>query len=97
MSRSYKKHPYYTDGKAKETVKSKRFANKAVRNYKNKIANGNAYKHLFCSYEIHDFINRRTWLETKKDYENPENIYLKSKFPNQKELYRYWSKYFKRK
>ena len=97
MSRSYKKHPYHTDGSPREIVKSKRFANKAVRNYKHKIANGNAYKHLFCSYNIHDYIIRYSWEEAKLEYENDPWGYLKDRYPTLKDFYKYWIKYYKMK
>lgn len=97
MSRSYKKHPYCTDGSAKRTSLSKRYANKAVRNYKHKIANGRAYKNLFCSYDIHDYKIRETWLENKLEYENDLNCFNRWRYKNLKELYKHWSKYYKRK
>lgn len=97
MSRSYKKHPYCTDEKAKSTSLSKRYANKVVRKYKHKIANGKAYKCLFCSYEIHDFIIRWSWKEAKKEYESYSNTWLTNHCKNLKELYKHWSKYHKRK
>ena len=97
MSRSYKKHPFCTDGKAKSTALSKRFANKVVRQYKHKIVNGKAYKHLFCSYDIHDCIIRYTCQEMKQKYENDSSSYLRWQCSSLKELYNHWSKYYKRK
>lgn len=95
MSRSYKKHPWYTDGKNGQ-VKSKRFANKAVRNYKGKISNGSFYKRIFCSYEIHDYISRWSWNEAKQDYEkNAWGIY--DNFLTLKDFYRYWIKHYRSK
>lgn len=96
MSRSFKHNPVYTDGKNGQVI-SKRFANKAVRNYKHKIAKGKAYKHLFCSYEIHDFTIRYTWQEAKQEYENNLNSYARQRYSSLKELYKHWSKYYKRK
>lgn len=95
MSRSYKKHPWCTDGK-KGQVKSKRLANKIVRRYKNKIANGNYYKRLFCSWNIHDYISRWTWEEAKEAYEN-NLMNWKRSYPTLEEFYKYWIKYYKRK
>ena len=91
MSRSYKKHPWYTDGRNGQ-VKSKRFANKKVRKYKNKISNGNFYKRLFCSYEIHDYKSRWSWQEAKKDYEN--DIYKERTL---EEFYKMWIKLYRSK
>ena len=97
MSRSYKKHPYYTDGKEGSTAITKRFANKTVRRYKHKLANGKAYKRLFCSWDIHDYIIRWSWLEAKEEYERDLVDLWKKKYPTLKEFYRYWSKKYKRK
>lgn len=96
MSRSYKKSPVYTDGKAGSTSISKRYANKAVRNYNGEIPNGKFYKHLFCSYDIHDYISRWTWEEAKQDYNTRD--YLKDRYSSEKEFYnKNWAKYCKRK
>lgn len=92
MSRSYKKHPWVTDGTRGQVI-SKRFANKTVRNYKHKIANGKSYKKLFCSYDIHDFKMYFPWYEAKKEYEKED--FYKSSYPTFKEFYRYWSKTYK--
>ena len=43
MSRSFKKRPFCTDGRRKTTKKSKRFANKAVRQEKD-LSNKSFYK-----------------------------------------------------
>lgn len=94
MSRSYKKHPYYTDNPASGI---KRIANKIVRQYKHKIANGKAYKRLFCSYDIHDWITRWPWAEAKKEYERNPWPFWKEEYPTIKDFYKYWSKYHKRK
>lgn len=100
MSRSYKKHPYCTDGSTPGTKNSKRIANKKVRRCKNKIANGKSYKKLFCSYEIHDWISRWTWEEAKADYYNldltsPWN--WQDDYPTIKDFYKHWMKNYKRK
>jgi len=57
MSRSRKKNPieqHYSKSKS-GTRYSKRLASKTVRRHKNEITNGNGYKKLFCSWDIHDF------------------------------------------
>ncbi len=95
MSRSYKKHPWYTDGRNGQ-VKSKRLANKTIRNYKNKIIKGNFYKRLFCSWNIHDYISRWSWEEAKEEYENDPSTWME-KYPTLTDFYKYWSKYYKRK
>lgn len=96
MSRSYKKHPFSTDGHAHSTKESKRCANSKVRNIKG-IYKGKSYKKLFCSYDIHDWILRWTWDEAKKDWENDKYCFLKIEFPTLKEFYKYWCKCCKRK
>ena len=95
MSRSYKKHPCCTDYTDGRTI-PKRRANKVIRRYKNKIANGNAYKHLYCSWNIHDYISRWSWKQAKEEYNNP--IYTwKNEYHTLEEFYKFWTKYYKRK
>lgn len=96
MSRSYKKHPWCTDGRDGRVI-PKRFANKAVRRYKHKLANGKAYKKLFCSWEIHDYISRWPWQEAKKEYEEDSSDWWKEACPTLKDFYKYWSKWYRRK
>ena len=96
MSRSYKKHPWYTDGRKGGQVISKRFANKTVRKYKHKIANKKAYKKLFCSYNIHDFISRWPWKEAKDEYE--KNLWnLQERYSTIKDFFKHWNKNYRRK
>ena len=96
MSRSYKKHPYYTDGRNGRVIQ-KRWANKKVRRFKKKIENGKSYKKLFCTWEIHDYKYRETWEEAKERFENPDNKYgyWEQRYPTLKEYYKYWIKYHK--
>lgn len=91
MSRSYKKHPIYTDGKRKTTKESKRMANSKVRqNVDSLPIKGCSYKKIYDSYDIHDYVNRWTWEDAKREYENEENEYLKRHYPTLKDYYRYW-------
>ena len=53
MSRSYKKAIIKDHGKS--TYIDKRMASKAVRRCKN-VGNGGAYKKVFCSYDICDYV-----------------------------------------
>jgi hypothetical protein len=105
MSRSYRKHPINTDGRDGR-VTQKRWANKKVRRYKNKIANGKAYKHIFESWEIHDYISRWSWEQAKEEYEHSAYINSKGEFnyiyqddyPTLKDFYnKCWSKVYRRK
>lgn len=91
MSRSYKKHPFYTDGSPGTTKESKKFANKKVRNTKN-LPNGGAYKKTFESYNIHDYANRWTWEEAKEVWERGDKEYLRKQYPTLKDFYRFWLK-----
>ena len=95
MSRSYKKHPYYTDGSPKTTKEKKKFANKRVRNYED-LPDGAAYKKISESWDIHDYANRWTWEEAKKTWED-EDSYLRKRYHTLKDLYRYWLKCCKTK
>ena len=80
MSRSYKHIPCCKDSNTKGM---KRLANKMVRKTFD-IPSGNAYKKVFCSYNISDYMS---W-------------YKKYKYAKQytyKELYRKWYKEYKMK
>lgn len=96
MSRSYKKHPYYTDGSAGTTKRRKNTANKKVRK-SDDIPNGSGYKKVFESWEIHDYFNRWTWAEAKKFYESGGNEFLLKRYPTLKEFFNYWMKCCRRK
>lgn len=94
MSRSFKKHPYCTDGRGGRK-QWKRIANKIVRNYKNNLADGKNYKKLYESWNIHDYISRWSWSEAKKEWEDGlRNTYLQEHYPTLKEFYRLWKKYY---
>ena len=96
MSRSYKKNPIYTDGSARSTKATKRFANKSVRR-RDDVPNGSAYKKVFESWNIHDYVNRWSWEEAKAFWESGDNEYLRKYYPTLKEFYRYWLKLCKAK
>lgn len=59
MSRSYKK-AILKDGEGGKKW-AKRQASKAVRRYKGEIPNGGAYKKLYESYDIDDYIYDGRW------------------------------------
>ena len=67
MSRSYKKHPACNDSSAGTTRWKKRVANKRVRNSKD-VPNGKAYKKVYESWDIRDFVFLESWEETKTRY-----------------------------
>lgn len=94
MSRSYKKHPFYTDGVCGTTKRKKKQANHRVRNTDD-IPQRGGYKKIYPSYDIHDYINRWTWEQALRDWEHGEygnNEALRQLFPTLKEFYRYWFK-----
>ena len=100
MSRSYKKSPVYTDGSPGTTKEWKRIAQKKVRKCNDLPMKGNAYKKVFESYYIHDYIEYRTWEDAKRYYEliiaerDPSfrRYYVCKRFPTMKEYYRSWLK-----
>ena len=87
MSRSFKKHPVYTDGRGGRKP-WKRIANKVIRNHKSYLQDGKNYKKLYCSYDIHDYICRCSWEEYKE-------IYREDFEKDAKKLYRQWLRYFR--
>lgn len=89
MSRSFKKNPCATGGRAGKKIQ-KRWANKATRK-KEDIPNGNNYRKVFYSGNIHDHISRWTWSEAKEEYQHGLiNTYLQKRYPTLKEFYRFW-------
>ena len=87
MSRSYKKHPYCTDGHRRSTKETKQIANRCVRRRNKRITlgyltresryrdiltlDGMSYKKFFCSWDIHDYISRWTKAEAIHEWEHP--------------------------
>jgi hypothetical protein len=122
MSRSYKKHPYYTDGHRRTTKETKQIANRCVRRRNKRIVfgylyresnyqdilclDGMAYKKFFCSWDIHDYINRWTKAEAIHQWEHPHWYYFEhtdtwrsdwDDFKTREEMEQYWAKYYRRK
>lgn len=95
MSRSYKKHPYYTDDTMAKD--GKKFANKRVRNLELEELpiKGNSYKKVYEQYDIRDYISRWTWEEALENYRKHPELYRKCK--TEKDFYRYWYKIAKMK
>ena len=98
MSRSYKKNPVYSDGRTPTPKKIKRIANKKVRHTKN-LADGKAYKKVFESWDIHDYISRWTWEDAKFKYFHPNlhGINWQEDYPTLKDFYKYWIKFHRNK
>lgn len=105
MSRSYKKNPIVKDGRSGKV--GKRFANKKVRRYKGELPDGKAYRKLYESWDIHDWVFRETLQEHRDRYESDLKAYLNggsqydprdtSKRYNRRYDDNHWAKYFKRK
>lgn len=100
MSRSYKKNPVFTDYQSGKL--GKKCANKKVRQYKGDIPKGNAYRKIYNSYEIHDYIIRETYQEYKNALESDTKAYLHGGLcydPREETFFtdNHWAKYFKRK
>jgi predicted MPP superfamily phosphohydrolase len=96
MSRSYKKTPIIKDHDSGKV--GKKLANRKVRRYKEKIANGKAYKKVFNSWDIHDYISRYSFQEFKKDKEIYDKAYENG--INRHPFWmteKKWEKYYKRK
>lgn len=105
MSRSYKKHPWYTDHTRTYTKFAKHQANIKVRRTKG-LYNGSSYKKLYDSWDIHDWVSY--WPKNKAIhhyevdgfYYNGEWIYSfdREEFPTSKSFVdKYWKKYHYRK
>ena len=89
MSRSYK---HIACCKDSNTKGMKRLANKMVRKTFD-IPSGNAYKKVFCSYNISDY----KFFETFYSYMSWYKKYKYAKQYTYKELYRKWYKEYKMK
>ena len=65
MSRSYKHHPYF---KCAGDTSYKKLFNRWLRRTKGieEIPDGNAYRKIYCSWEIADFIFNGSWEEFKQ-------------------------------
>lgn len=68
MGKSYKKMPILKDPYDKKWVK--RQASKSIRRYKLTISNRGAYKKIFDSWDINDYIFYKPWnVRTEKEYQ----------------------------
>ena len=101
MSRSYKKTPYCGDHKGKS---KKRIANHKVRNWLKQnpevALKGSAYKKIYERWDICDYYTVSTWEEY---WIGEIRFWLKWKqykgypYPNKKEEYCKWYKWYKMK
>ena len=100
MSRSYKHSPIVTDGHPGTTKEMKRYANKATRNtdFDELPLKGKGYKKVFCSYDIHDQIDRMTREEQAIEYYNTSRQHgAPAERYTFEEWMEEWEKDFKRK
>lgn len=101
MSRSYKKTPYCGENKGKS---KKRTANHKVRNWlkqnPEEALKRNAYKKIYERWDICDYYTVSTW---KAYWASAIRFWLKwgqykgYSYPNKKEEYRKWYKWYKMK
>ena len=100
MSRSYKKHPVYTDYIRGSTHWQKTYANRMVRRFKHDIANGKAYRKIYNPWNIHDWKEYMTELSARKWFRrNYSDMRCKYQHPVTEYYYinKNYKKYFKRK
>ena len=94
MSRSYKKHPFYTD-RPNGAKFWKRQSNRRIRHYKGDLYN-KCYHRLYNSWDIHDFKDRWSKEEALVSYRTKYSLW--KEYKNEKDfLARYWSKFYRRK
>ena len=96
MARSYKKNFILKVGGPSRRKFSKRQANKKVRKYKGYISDGNAYKKIYNSWEIYDYISLCSFSEWCDRNECRVHKPWNEK-QDKKDLYNQWSKYYLRK
>ncbi|TYP69638.1 hypothetical protein [Paenibacillus methanolicus] len=94
MSRSRKKSPVWTDHATPGTAWAKREAAKAVRRYKEYIADGRMYRKIYNPWNITDHRTYRTRNEAIADW-----VRHRAYFPDQAlaEALRDWERYHVRK
>lgn len=100
MSRSYKKHPIYTDGGTPGTKYAKRFANKKVRrtDWDELPLKGNGYKKVYCSWDIHDYISRMSIEDARASWERNRNAYWMCDYETFEDFLNHeWKKWYYRK
>lgn len=85
MSRSYKHHPYF---KCAGDTSYKKLFNRWLRRTKDidEIPDGNAYKKMYCSWEIADYIFDASWEEFKQWYNNKDK--------SEEELWAEWKRLY---
>ena len=97
MSRSHKRNPICKDSTRKgPTFKSgKQIANRNVRHVPD-LPNGGGYRKAFCSYNISDYLFRMEEKELKQEWEMSDS-WIRRRFMNYKQAYRWWLKNYRNK
>lgn len=97
MSRSIKHTPVCKDnGIGKD---AKRYASKSVRRLEDTPSNGSAYKRVYNSYDIHDYVSRWTREEAVKAWaeEDADGRFHKMYDTLEEFLEKCWAKAYQRK
>ena len=101
MSRSYKKNPYATDHSRNTSKARKRLANQTFRRHISLDENMPArpqHRKYTESWDICDWRNRWTKQEALEWYKcQPEDSYIKRRYPTEKRFISYWEKICRRK
>ena len=95
MSRSYKKTPIQKDNVGGRKH-AKRTANKKVRQYKGEIADGKAYRKLYCSWDIYDWISYSSYEDYREQYEDEQWREMRN-WKSEKDCFRDWARIFRNK
>lgn len=100
MSRSTKKNPIIKDN-GKSNKKDKQIINRALRRKINnpdfELSDGNAYKKVYESWNIADYVCRWTREEAIEYYNDPDNVDIREKYPTLEEWLNQWEKMMLRK
>ena len=96
MSRSYRHTPIIKDNGSRKKW-AKRQANKKIRRFKYPIANGNAYRKHYCSYDICDWAHRWTKEDAIRRYHYSGSRWWSwsDDYPTEEDfINHYWAKTF---
>ncbi|WP_217593571.1 hypothetical protein [Cohnella sp. GbtcB17] len=97
MSRSFKKAPVCNDHTTPGTCQAKRMASKAVRRYKDEMANGKWYRKLYCSWIICDYRFYQTKRQAILEWETERWAWRQRRAKTQEEWINHWEKFYRRK
>ncbi|MFD2334621.1 hypothetical protein ACFSR7_35710 [Cohnella sp. GCM10020058] len=95
MSRSFKKTPVCNDHATPYTRLAKRMASKAVRRYRDEIANGKWYRKVYCSWDICDYRFYQTKRQATLEWETTRSAWKRRW--SQADWINDWEKTYRRK